>query len=98
MPVSTLSADDADDELAFARHGSARRARLDAMTPPHDHPLHALGAVRNGDRWLDLLTAELDATTPEASAALRLHEERINHELDEIEAGRHPLCHPKPAT
>jgi hypothetical protein len=90
--VACLAADFAELDLR-----ARRRAMLVSMAPPFDHPLHAPEPGRTGHGWLDLLTAELDAATPVESTALRRREEQINHELDEIEAGRHPLCHVKPA-
>jgi hypothetical protein len=61
------------------------------MAPPFDKP-----ALAAGMDWLASLEREIDATTPAEWAKLERHDERIKHELDEIDAGRHPLCLAKP--
>ena len=74
-------------------------ARLHRMAPPLDKPSQeAPEHDAAGQAWLDSLTAEIDAMTPEEWAEIGRREDRIKRELDEIEAGRHPLCLAQPAT
>jgi hypothetical protein len=68
------------------------------MTPPFDKPTEQSAPLdAQSQAWLDALTAEIDATTPEQWAEIERRDERIQRELDAIEAGRHPLCVAQPA-